>query len=130
MPYASLYIHSGPLSAVVDLNTSSNGTSINVSWTAPWSLDVTGVDPDIWYSVIIYNVTDMNNISTIPCTNCINITYTKYEFTPDYVGCCHVYNFSVIPFNGAGKGESQTVTFSKFKKSFHFYMSQSFLVHS
>ena len=57
---------SGPLNQVPNLTKMVyDNTSINVSWTAPWSLDVTGVDPDIWYSVIIYNVTDMNNISII-----------------------------------------------------------------
>ena len=76
------------------------------SWTAPFSLDVTGVDPDIWYSVLIYNVTDENNPTAIPCTDCINITETHYTFTPDYLSPCHVYNFSVIPVNGAGQGES------------------------
>ncbi|CAI8033368.1 hypothetical protein GBAR_LOCUS18821, partial [Geodia barretti] len=61
--------------------------------------------PDIWYSVLIYNVTDENNPTAILCTDCINITETHYTFTPDYLSPCHVYNFSVIPLNGAGQGE-------------------------
>ena len=97
---------SGSLSAVSDLRASSNASSVTISWTAPFSLDVTGVDPDIWYSVLIYNVTDENNPTAILCTDCINITETHYTFTPDYLSPCHVYNFSVIPVNGAGQGES------------------------
>ena len=101
--YGSLSSNSGLLSAVGDLRASSNASSVTISWTAPFSLDVTGVDPDIWYSVLIYNVTDE---TAILCTDCINITETHYTFTPDYLSPCHVYNFSVIPVNGAGQGES------------------------
>ncbi|CAI8051932.1 hypothetical protein GBAR_LOCUS28410, partial [Geodia barretti] len=95
-----------PLTAVGGLRVTSNASSVTISWSAPFSLDVTGVDPDIWYSVLIYNVTDENNPTAILCTDCINITETHYTFTPDYLSPCHVYNFSVIPLNGAGQGES------------------------
>ena len=97
---------SGPLSAVADLRAISNAGSVTISWSTPFSLDVTGVDPDIWYSVLIYNVTDENNPTAILCTDCVNITETHYTFTPDHPSPCHVYNFSVIPLNGAGQGES------------------------
>ncbi|CAI8051912.1 hypothetical protein GBAR_LOCUS28406 [Geodia barretti] len=96
----------GPLSAVAGLRAISSTSSVTILWRAPFSLDVTGVDPDIWYSVLIYNVTDENNPTAILCTDCINITETHYTFTPDYLSPCHVYNFSVIPLNGAGQGES------------------------
>ena len=91
---------------MVDLTATHNATSITISWEAPWSLDVTGVDPDIWYSVLIQDVTDENNPTPISCTDCTNITETVYTFTPDHLSPCHVYNFSVTPFNGAGQGES------------------------
>ncbi|CAI8038995.1 hypothetical protein GBAR_LOCUS21703, partial [Geodia barretti] len=95
----------GPLSAVRDLSVINNISSVTISWTAPFSLDVTGSHPDIWYSVLIYNVTDENNPTPILCTDCINITETHYTFSPDYISPCHVYNLSVIPLNGAGQGE-------------------------
>ena len=98
----------GVLSSPSDLVVTYNNSSVTISWTAPFSLDVTGVDPDIWYSVLIYNVTDEKNPTAILCTDCINITETHYTFTPDYLSPCHVYLFSVIPVNGAGKGESST----------------------
>ncbi|CAI8007712.1 hypothetical protein GBAR_LOCUS5345 [Geodia barretti] len=106
----------GQLSAVAGLSAVSNANSVIISWSAPFSLDVTGVDPDIWYSVLIYNVTDENNPTAILCTDCINITETHYTFTPDYLSPCHVYNLSVIPLNGAGQGESSpsiTITIGK-----------------
>ena len=105
---------SGPLSAVGDLRASSNASSVTISWTAPFSLNVTGVDPDIWYSVLIYNVTDENNPTAIPCTDCTDITETHYTFTPDYRSPCHVYNFSVTPANGAGQGASYYHTRSSY----------------
>ncbi|CAI8007697.1 hypothetical protein GBAR_LOCUS5342 [Geodia barretti] len=96
----------GLLSAPLNLRETSNASSVTISWSAPFSLDVTGVDSDIWYSVLIYNVTDENNPTAILCTDCINITETHYTFSPDYLSPRHVYNFSVIPLNGAGQGES------------------------
>jgi hypothetical protein len=100
----------GPPRAVPNLSAVSNASSVTISWSAPFSLDVTGVDPDIWYSVLIYNVTDENNSTDILCTDCINITETHYTFTPDYPSHCHLYNISVVPLNGAGLGESSSIT--------------------
>ena len=101
----------GLLSSVVNLETASSTSSITVSWSAPFSLDVTSVDPDIWYSVLIYNVTDEENPTAVPCTDCHNLTQTHYIFSPDYPSPCHKYTFTVIPYNGVGQGESsQSVT--------------------
>ncbi|CAI7992172.1 hypothetical protein GBAR_LOCUS937, partial [Geodia barretti] len=76
--------------------------SVTISWSAPFSLDVTGVDPDIWYSVLIYNVTDENTPTAIPS---VDVTNTSYTFTPGSATPCQKFLFSVIPFNGAGQGE-------------------------
>ena len=73
-------------------------------WTAPFSLDVTDVDADIWYSVLIFNVTD--ETTAVSCTNCTNITET---FTLDYPSPCHKYNFTIVPLNGAGEGPSSAI---------------------
>ena len=114
-----LHIISGQLSSVTNLRAIiSSGSSVSISWTAPWSLDVTGVDHDIWYSVLIQNVTDEDRPTDILCTDCTNITETHYTFTPDHLSPCHVYNFTIIPANGAGLGERSnisTITSSKFK---------------
>ena len=113
----------GLLSSVVNLETASSTSSITVSWSAPFSLDVTGVDPDIWYSVLIYNVTDEENPTAVPCTDCHNLTETHYIFSPDYPSPCHKYTFTVIPYNGAGQGESsQNVTGYTIDSEFGVYM--------
>ena len=97
---------SGILSSIADLEASGNASSVTISWTAPFSLDVTGVDPDTWYSVLIYNMTESYEATAVPCTDCINITETHYTFTPEYPTPCQKYIFSVIPLNGAGQGQS------------------------
>ena len=88
-----------------------NATSIIFTWTAPFTLDVTGVDPDIWYSVSIYNVTDDLSATAFSCTDCIRVTEPLYVFTPEDPSPCIQYYFAVVPFNGAGMGEaSQNIT--------------------
>ena len=75
-----------------------------LSWSPPFSLDVTGVDPDIWYTVLISNVTDEDNPTAVPCTDCHNLTQPHYTFTTANPSPCHKYSFTVIPQNGAGEG--------------------------
>ena len=99
------YFFAGPPLPVGNLTANGSGSSVTISWRAPWSLDVTGVDHDIWYSVLIQNVTDEDRPTDILCTDCTNITETHYTFTPDHLSPCHVYNFIIIPANGAGLGE-------------------------
>ena len=100
------YLLTGLLAAVGGLTAvfGSNALFINISWTAPFTLDVTDVDPDIWYSVLIYIVTDETAVS-VPYANCINITETFCVFTPDHLCPCYNYTFTVIPYNGVGQGE-------------------------
>ena len=93
----------------MDLEIVSNTSSITVSWSAPFSLDVTGVDPDIWYSLLIYNVTNEDNPRIIPCTDCTNLTVTHYTFSPDRPSPCHKYAFTVIPYNGIGHGTQSDI---------------------
>ena len=106
----TVYI-SGRLSSVGDLKTERYVLWINISWTAPFSLNVTDVDPDVWFSVLIYNVTDKDNPTAVPCNDCINITETYYIFTTEHPSPCHKYNFTIIPYNGVGQGErNKTIT--------------------
>ena len=99
----NVHVRIGLLSTVGNLETDNSASSIIFSWSAPFSLDVTDVDPDIWYTVLIYNVT---NVTTVSYPNCTDITETHCVFSPDHPSPCHQYTFTVIPFNGAGQGES------------------------
>ena len=106
-----MLLSAGPPLQVSNLRASSSFSSVTISWSAPWSLDVTGVDHDIWYSVLIQNVTDEDRPTDILCTDCTNITETHYNFTPDHLSPCHVYNFTIIPANGAGLGEWSDIAY-------------------
>ena len=94
----------GALASVENIILKKNIDSINISWSAPFSLDVSGVDPDIWYTVVISNVTDENRPSAVPCADCHNFTQTHYIFSPHFPSPCHKYNFTLIPQNGVGNG--------------------------
>ena len=92
------------ISKVVDIRVRSSSSSVTVSWTPPFSLDVTDVHPDVWYSVLIYNMTDENSTTDNLCTDCMDINETYYTFTHEYFSHSHVYNISIISLNGAGEG--------------------------
>ena len=103
----------GTLGPVADLKTSSSSVSVFVSWTAPFSLDVTGEGSNIWYTVLIYeyNIKDDMKPKAVPCTSCAEIVDTSYTFTPQHPSPCIKYYFTVIPYNGAGQGQhSQNIT--------------------
>ena len=103
----NILVYTGQLSAVAGLSVTSSTSSVTISWSAPFSLDVTGVDPDIWYSVFIYNVTDENNPKLFEK----HTITTSYTFAPAGFSPCQKYVFSVIALNGAGRGESsQNIT--------------------
>ena len=75
-----------------------------LSWNPSFSLDVTGVDPDVWYTVLIFNMTDKDNPTAVLCTDCHNLTQPHYTFTTASPSPCHRYSLTVIPQNGAGEG--------------------------
>ena len=109
--YLPAFMITGPVSKVVDIRVRSKSSSVTVSWTPPFSLDVTDVDPDVWYSLLIYNMTDENSTTDNLCTDCMDINETYYTFTHEYFSHSHVYNITVIPWNGVGEGESSTIIF-------------------
>ena len=88
----------GLLDAVSNLRSESLGQIIHLTWDAPPSLDITGVDLDIWYRVDI----SVDNIS-VRTYDDINIP--EFSFTMDYdTSTSVVYEFQVTPINGAGAG--------------------------
>ena len=87
-----LYILTGLLAPVGDLSITA---CFHLSRSPPFSLDVTGVDPDIWYSVLISNVTDEDNPTVVSCTDCHNLIQPHYTFTPANSSPCHKYSFTV-----------------------------------
>ena len=96
----------------VSVNNSCDSTFL--SWSPPFSLDVTDVDPDIWYSISISNVTDNKNPTAVLCDDCHNFTQPNYTFTTANPCPHHMYSFIVIPWNGAGQGKRSKPVMGKF----------------
>jgi len=88
----------GLLDAVSNLRSASLGQVIRLTWDAPFSLDITGVDPDIWYRVDI-------TVADDPLSTCNEISIPEVNFTMDNdTSLSVVYEFSVTSMNGAGNG--------------------------
>ncbi len=112
--YTQLCIYPGPLPAVADLtvsNVAGNCLQLNVTWDAPFSLNLTTAEPDIQYCVDVYNVTCETEENMLQ-SGC-NITTTQYLFDVAY----HVgtYSFSVTPRSnndGSLNGTTSTAQFS------------------
>ena len=104
--FRTMLISSGLLDAVSSLKTISLSQVICLTWDAPPSLDITGVDPDIWYCVDITvdNITLGNSSVNI---SKFNFRMGDYNDTNTSV----IYKFRVTPINGAGDGpQSAPVT--------------------
>jgi len=91
---------------VKDLKAISKPSSILLTWIQPFSLDITGVDPDLWYCVDVYNVTSVNTTSestTLLSTNC-SVNFPEFTFILNPPNPCDEFEFRVTPINGAGNG--------------------------
>ena len=86
----------GPLDAVTSLT--KNGSTL--SWVAPFSLDLTNIDPDIVYCVDVYNITCGGR--DLVSSDC-HVTDTNYTAFSDG----YLYEYIVTPrsnVEGAGNG--------------------------
>ena len=117
MSYIHTYI--GPPEAVSNLRVQRSGDNLTVTWQAPTTLDVTGVEYDLLYSLNITDITNETQTIPLACDICHNLTETKYIFSPPESLLEHSFNFTVTPYNGAGKGLSRTVLFNKGMCSMH-----------
>ena len=96
---------SGLLDAVSSLTSGSFGQVIHLTWDAPPSLDITGVDPDIWYRVdITVDNNPFNNSSDSIPFNASFVNTPEFNFTHDSANTSVIYQFKVTPINGAGNG--------------------------
>ena len=87
-----------------------------LTWDAPFTLDITGVDPDIWYCVDIRAIAVADNTSSTPLTANCSVYMTKFNFTMDYpnTSTSVIYEFRVTPFNGAGDGPASAPVYGFF----------------
>ena len=96
----------GTLSAVSSLSISSQNSLVNLTWTAPFTLDIDNIDPDITYCVDVINYTS----SMMLHSEC-DILTTEYSYPIPPTIWCGRLGISVTPMNGAGLGVPNSVSF-------------------
>ena len=79
----------GQLQSVSNLDR--NGSTL--SWEPPFSLDLTGVDPDIVYCVEVYNITCGRRDLIIGDCNVTEPSYTSDDIAPHG----YIYEYTVTP---------------------------------
>jgi hypothetical protein len=104
----------GPLSVVTEIKRNSS----IITWVAPFSLDLTGVDPDIINCVEVYNITC--GVDDLVVGDC---DVTEQRFVDNRLQQGYVYRITIIPrSNGQGaqngtsntmKGTSSSIIFSE-----------------
>ena len=80
--------------------------SSTIFWDAPFSLNLTNVDPDIVYCVEVYNITCGRSLLISEC-DVMETSYTNDALLPGYI-----YEYTVTPrsnVEGASNGTSLTV---------------------
>ena len=88
------------------LHSISNMTAVNIFWSAPFSLNVTGSDIDIRYCVDIFN----SSSSRLLHSDCdINKTHYSWEYIPELIACGW-YEIQVKAFNPVGNSTASNTT--------------------
>ena len=105
----------GSLDAVIVTNISLVDV-VCLKWVDPLSLDITGVDLDLWYRVDV-TVVDVS-LSTYHFMKVVNIP--EFNFTvADGIdtNTSVIYQFEVTPINGAGDGVTSSPVTGFFRRS-------------
>ena len=101
----SLLLFIGPLQGVDGLERINEAVIV---WEAPFSLNLTNVEPDIVYCVEVYNITCGRRELLISDCDVMETSYTSDVLQPGYI-----YEYTVTPrsnVEGAQNGTSKTVT--------------------
>ena len=102
MWYLTVLYCVGLLSSVESLAFSSQSSAISLSWAAPFTLDITDIDPDITYCVDV--------VSSSSVVKECDITVTDYLFPlSSNIGCVDV-TFTVTPVNVLGEGNKTSLS--------------------
>ena len=100
----------GLLAAMGNFTVHSQRSSILLTWTPSFSLDI---DPDFWYCVEVYNISQ----GRAPLSTNFNVYETQFYFTAPKFSLCNLFEFRVFAVNQVGNGSltSVDVTFNKSK---------------
>ena len=97
----------GTLVAVGGLTAVPKEGSLHLTWSPPFSLNVTNMTTYIHYCINIYNIT--NSQHDLLNTSC-DILQPEFEFTITNPSPCDQFKFQVIPVNAAGNGTSSNIS--------------------
>ena len=97
-----MYFFAGHLSAVTDLHGSVQASTISLSWTPPFTLNIASENPDI----VGYWVGVMNSSSFLLHSCEINETGFSFILADD--SGCQEYIFHITPVNVVGNGTLAT----------------------
>ena len=109
LPFRDMYTHFfllGLLAVVGSLTVHSRWSSILLTWDPPFSLDITGVDPDLCYCVEVYNIRRGRALLT---TNC-SVYATQFYFNATNPSQCDVLEVRVFAVNQVGNGTLTSVS--------------------
>ena len=102
-PYLFSIHSTGPLQGATNLIRNDS----TLSWDAPFSLNLTAVDPDIAYCVEVYNITCGRSLLISEC-DVMETSYTNDALQPGYI-----YEYTVTPrsnVEGASNGTSRNAS--------------------
>ena len=101
----------GLLAAVGSLKANPEQTFVNLTWTPPFSLNITSTDPDFFYCVEVYNI----STGVTLFDSSYNMYDPNFNFMTPGSSSCDRFEFRVIPVNGAGNGSMASVNGSFFE---------------
>ena len=94
-------------SAVDVLNITVSNTTLSLTWEPPFTLDITGEDPDITG----YCVDVVNSISSVTLHSQCDITMTEFSYPLPQDAVCHRFVLTITPVNVVGRGVSSSVLY-------------------
>lgn len=104
-----LWGHLGLLEAPSDVSVVINYTTIFLTWQEPYTLDITGMEPDIsHYEVVIKNVDNEQFIR-------VNTSHTSYSYNQQgFSTACTMFEFQIAAVNLAGIGKRSAAVYGSF----------------
>ena len=79
------------------------------TWNPPFTLNITNIEPDIFYCINVYNITP-NSLYKTYC----DLTQPEFDFMVANPIPCDQFQFQVIPVNGLGNGTLNNISGSLF----------------
>ena len=107
------YCFVGLLSVVGSLNITASDSTLSLTWEPPFTLDITGVDPDITG----YCVDVINSTSSVTLYSEYGIMETLFTYPIPENTNCTVVEFIVTPVNAVGLGTSAAESYIRLRSS-------------